>query len=377
MAENDDKLKDLKSRLGLVSGSGSKPAVSTRTTPAESEEKNTETTQVAAPAASASSPAPMAAPTREMSSDEMDAYDAEARVDVSVVAAGKKGPMIAICVVIAIAAFGIGQFMGGNTSDRAFIDSMNADKDALRSSLTRQHSDTGDTQLERIKKHITATTALAEKLQALPEGESEAAEKLLTGYLATCEQYEESIDFSGLLGRGFTAFKVVPEMMSLAIATVRYEERVKELARQGDLLKAMKSTRTERYDDPNFGRKKLFVQVGSAKISQPTGESIEVPMAWGEWIKGDISGFQEVPVEGATRRDPQTEWRTNAKLMDGKVPQLIPTAQVADVNMRMFLEPLDNGAYREVMASVVADVLTMEEYGKTLRLDRLMEFLNQ
>ena len=70
MAENDDKLKDLKSRLGLVSAGGKKPVAEAKPPASESKSAPEKTREVASPVSSeGSSPAPMAAPTREMSAD--------------------------------------------------------------------------------------------------------------------------------------------------------------------------------------------------------------------------------------------------------------------------------------------------------------------
>ena len=75
MAENDDKLKDLKSRLGLVSAGGKKPAADA-TAPAKAPEKASEPVaeQTAAADSESGTPAPMAAPTREMSAEETVSY---------------------------------------------------------------------------------------------------------------------------------------------------------------------------------------------------------------------------------------------------------------------------------------------------------------
>ena len=374
MSEGDDKLKDLKSRLGLVSSAGGNQAP--KKTEAAAAEEPAAPVQVSEDAGQQAAAPSMATPTREMSSEEMDAYESDARVDLSVVSDGKKGPTIIIGILIAIVAYGVGQFIGGNMADRSLIDRVEADTASLKGALERKNPDTGDTRLERIRAHVEATTAVASKLNAVPEGEFAQAEKLVLDYLGTCKNFEETIDFSAVLGQGFLAAKHLPQMMTLALATARYEERVKGMSKRASLLADMNSARNERYDDPNFGRKKLFVQVGSAKISQPSGESLEVPMAWGEWIKGDISGFQEFPMNPNLRKSPM-EWRTKGLLLGQKEAQMLPTSQVADVDMRVFLEPLDRAGYREVLSQTIQDIEALDAFGKTLALDRLRESLGQ
>ena len=93
-------------------------------------------------------------------------------------------------------------------------------------------------------------------------------------------------------------------------------------------------------------------------------------------MKGDISGFQEFPVDPNVRK-PEMEWRTKALLMGEKEPKMLPTSQVADVDMRAFLEPLDRAGYREVLSQTIQDISGLEAYGKTLALDRLKEALGQ
>ena len=69
VSDGDDKLKDLKSRLGLVSSGGKSPASSEPSTVSADEPRASATQEdTASPAAPASSGS-MATPTREMSSD--------------------------------------------------------------------------------------------------------------------------------------------------------------------------------------------------------------------------------------------------------------------------------------------------------------------
>ena len=368
MAENDDKMKDLKSRLGLVSQGGVTRSAS-KPKPAEAVESPTaEEPQESAPAEPVVS-TPMAAPTRQMSADEMTAYQREAQVDMDVVAAGKKGPMLIVGIVIAVVCYGIGQFIGGNLADRALLDRVKEDRESVFKTLERKNPDTGETQLDRIKAQVAATNEVLEKLKAIEDGDQEEMEKILGAYFSACAAFEDTMDFSSLYGQGFMAAKMLPEMTALAGATQRYQERVKGIASMGAILSRLKTVRVERFEDPGYGRKKLFVQVGSAKISQPDGTSVDVPMAWGEWLKGDISGFQEMPAPDLGRN--ATQWSTKGLLMGEKEPKMLPTAQIADVDMRLFLESVEKGAYREVLTSVLSEIEELQGMGQTLALDRL------
>ena len=253
----------------------------------------------------------MAQPTHlEMSASEMEEYERSLEVDTEVLSSpGKKGPLVILAVAIGLVAFGIGFFLGGNAKDRAMHERVASDKESLKSSLQRESSETNDTAIERIEAHIAATKAVTEKLAAIPEGNPEAVEKAIMDYLEQSDSFEEVINFSAVLGNGFLVAKALPGMMGLALMTQEYEGRVSALKGRKALLEQMKGKRDERYGDPSFGRKKLFVQVGSARIAQGEGQEVEVPMAWGEWVKGDISGFQEVPRAERQRWEPPTEWR--------------------------------------------------------------------
>ena len=373
MAGEDDKLKDLKSRLGLVS-QGGKPAIGKPSSP---EPAASEAAKEEAPAEAAPSPAvSMAQPTREMTSAELDDYERSLEVDTEVLSSGKRGPLVILAVAIGLVAFGIGFFLGGNAKDRAMHDRVASDVDSLKSSLERKSSETNDTAIERVEAHIAATKAVTEKLAAIPEGNPDAVEKAVVEYLEKSESFDEVVNFSAVLGSGFLAAKALPGMMGLALMTQEYATRVAALKGRRALMDQMKAKRDERYGDPSFGRKKLFVQVGSARIAQGEGQQVEVPMAWGEWIKGDISGFQEVPRENRQRWETPTEWRVNGVLLGKTESQLLPSAQVADVDMRPFLEPLDRGAHREVLVSTIVEIQALAEFGKTLNLRALLDDLN-
>ena len=373
MAGEDDKLKDLKSRLGLVS-QGGKPGVGKPRAP-EPEPAVAEKAEVAVEA-DAPPVGSMAQPTREMEASQLEEYERSLDVNTDVLSSGKRGPLIILAVAIGLVAFGIGYFLGGNAKDRAMHDRVASDVKSLKGSLERKSSETNDTAIERIEAHIAATKAVTEKLAAIPEGNPEAVEKAVTDYLELSESFEEVVNFSAILGNGFLASKALPGMMGLALMTQEYATRVEALKGRNALLEQMKGKRDERYGDPSFGRKKLFVQVGSARIAQGEGQEVDVPMAWGEWVKGEITAFQQVPRENRQRWETPTEWRVSGVLLGKTESQLLPSAQVADVDMRPFLEPLDRGAHREVLVNTIVEIQALAEFGKTLNLRALSEGLN-
>lgn len=368
MAENDDKLKDLKSRLGLVSGPSARPVATDK---AEGEGSAAKLAHAETQEGTVVAPSSVPAPTRQMTAEEMGEREAELSVDVSAVSTGKRGPLLVICTAIALIAFGTGHFIGGNLADRSMFERIEEDTSNLKTALERKNSETGDSSLDRIKAQVAVTETLAKKLESAGAADIDAVEKMVLEFLPKCAAFETKMDFNSQLSEGFTAYKLLPELMTLSLNTSRYQDRVSALGKRAELLATMKGTRDERYEDPNFGRKKLYVQVGTAKISSPGEEDKEVPMAWGEWVKGDPKGFAEMPVVDAPRGAPKTEWKVNVNLMNEKAPQLVPSAQIADVNLRPFLEPLDRGAYREVLGQTIKDILALDALGKTLALDRL------
>ena len=252
MSDSDDKkLKELKSRLGLVAAG--RPAK----------------TLVDPPHKKGPGEDPPPPEEEEASMDEAPEIEpADFALDAGTT--GQRGPLIAVVSVLVLVGLGVGYFLGGTFADREYSNVVLANMMSVAKRMDQKDGETGKTSFETIASHKSAVSAMNEALSAYeksaPADESgaivyggEITQQMIT-FLDACASYRERIELGAILPDGLYGKDFLGPALRFSSKANQLADATKRLSERKEALVGLSETTQANLSDPGFGTVTLLTQ---------------------------------------------------------------------------------------------------------------------
>ena len=250
MSDSDDKkLKDLKSRLGLVAAG--RPAATLVDPPADSSDS--------------------AERFADEGVEEAEPVSLEpADLEFDVATAGRKGPMVAVVSVLMLVALGIGYFLGGTFTSRDLSNLVLSNVVSVSERMNQKDGETQKTSFETIAAHKAAIVVMNDALEAYEksaptdEGGNTVYGGAITAqimtFLEACEAYRERVELGAILPDGLYGKDFLGPAMRFSSKANQLATASQRLGEEREKMLALSSVNQERLADPSFGIVTLVTQ---------------------------------------------------------------------------------------------------------------------
>jgi hypothetical protein len=314
---DEKKLKDLKSRLGLVAAG--RPAKTLVDPPKE-----------------ASGNLPHSAgesPTLVGDADPVTLEPGDLSLDVAT--SSQRGPLIAVVLVLVLVALGVGYFLGGTFADRNYSKAVNANMASVKSRMGQKDGETGKTSFETIAAHKAAVAMMEGALSAYeasaPVDDSGAVvyggeiTQQMVRFLDACAAYRERVELGAILPDGLYGKYFLGPALRFSSKANQLADATQRLSVRKERVVALSETTQANLADPGFGSVTL--------LTQEAVDEDGVTWSLGTLLKGVTLKPRQGTHPNRRPGQPRIDWLIDIPGKDGATV-VAATRQIVEVSVK-------------------------------------------